>query len=149
MKKLAEEIIAGFEDAIAHAKGDKSRGTETIFTVSRIDVKSIRQKTGLTQNAFSQLFAINIKTLQDWEQYRRNPSSAARLVLTLIDKHPSTVKATIKSLGYPPSEYSSSRPIASKAAKPKNQKSQSLKKAPSPKPAENRLRSYAKHSKKS
>jgi len=100
MKTLAKEILAGLEDALAYANGDKTRGIETNIAVSKINIKAIRQKTGLSQTGFSQLFAINKRTLQDWEQQRRNPSVAARVILALIDQHPSTVKKTLKTLGH-------------------------------------------------
>lgn len=135
MKKLAKEILSGLEDALAYAQGDKTRGVETIVTVSKINVKAIRQKTGLTQEAFSQLFAIKVRTLQDWEQHRRNPSIAARIFLSLIDQHPSTVKKTLKSLGYPlKSSVGKSKAIS----KPKVNKSS--RKIEDPRPIKNKLR---------
>ena len=99
MKKIVKNIIAGLEDAIAYEQGDKSRGVSTTFTVPEINVKSIRKKTGLTQEAFSRLFAIKPRTLQDWEQDRRTPGVSARVFLLLIDQHPSAVKKTLRSLG--------------------------------------------------
>jgi len=101
MNKLAKDIIAGLEDALAYAKGDKTRGVETTVAISKVNVKAVREKTGLSQAGFSQLFAINVRTLQDWEQQRRNPSVAARIVLALIDQHPTTVKKALLSLGHP------------------------------------------------
>lgn len=100
MNKLAMEIIAGLEDAIAYAKGDKSRGVSTVYTIPSIDVKAIRKKTKLTQEEFSNLFAIKTRTLQDWEQSRRTPGVSARIFLALIDQHPATVKKTLKALGH-------------------------------------------------
>ncbi len=100
MKNLADEIIAGCEDAIAYLKGDKSRGVLTEYPIPSINVKAIRKKTGLTQEEFSGLFAIKTRTLQDWEQARRTPGTAARVFLALIDQHPATVRKTLKNLGY-------------------------------------------------
>jgi len=40
MKKLAQEIMAGLEDVLAYAQGDKSRASERVVTVSRTDVKA-------------------------------------------------------------------------------------------------------------
>ena len=100
MRKFVKDIVAGFEDAIAYLDGDKSRGVLTKFTVPAIDVKAIRKKTGLTQEAFSHLFAIKTRTLQDWEQARRTPGVSARVFLSLIDQHPATVKKTLKTLGH-------------------------------------------------
>jgi len=125
MKKFVKDVLAGFEDAIAHAQGDKSRGVLTKFTVPTIDVKAIRKKTGLTQEAFSHLFAIKMRTLQDWEQSRRTPGVSARVFLTIIDQHPLTVKKTLKSLGYPLNTSTSkfkSKPKTSIASKKSSKK---------------------------
>lgn len=100
MRKFVKDVLTGFEDAIAYAQGDKSRGVLTTITIPDIDVKSIRKKTGLTQEAFSRLFAIKTRTLQDWEQNRRKPEASARIFLLLIDRHPSTIRKTLKSFGY-------------------------------------------------
>ena len=95
MKKFVKDVLAGFEDAIAYAKGDKSRGVSTVMTIPHLNVKAIRKKTGLTQDEFSQLFAIKIRTLQDWEQNRRRPKSSARIFLLLIDQHLTTKEKSI------------------------------------------------------
>lgn len=100
MKKLTQNILAGLEDALAYAKGDTSRGVKTTIKIPSIDVKSIRKKAGLTQEEFSQLFAIKIRTLQDWEQNRRKPEASARVFLLLIEQHPLTVKKVLKKSGY-------------------------------------------------
>src|SRR5687768_11197281 len=101
MSKVKNDITSGLKDAIAYMRGDKSRGEQSIFTIPNIDVKSVREKTGLSQETFSYLFAIKIRTLQDWEQHRRQPGAPARILLALIDQHPTTVKKTLESLGHP------------------------------------------------
>lgn len=96
MKKVIKDVAAGFEDAIAYMQGDKSRAVVTEYVIPDIDVKTVREKTGLTQDAFSQLFAIKIRTLQDWEQGRRRPTTQARVLLAIIDQNPKSVKRTLK-----------------------------------------------------
>ena len=96
MKKVVKDVANGFKDAIAYLQGDKSRAVVTEYIVPDIDVKTVREKTGLTQDAFSQLFAIKIRTLQDWEQGRRRPTTQARVLLAIIDQNPQSVKRTLK-----------------------------------------------------
>ena len=139
MKKFVKDVLAGFEDAIAHAKGDKGRGVSTVFTIPAIDVKSIRKKTGLTQEEFSQLFAIKARTLQDWEQKRRTPGTSARVFLTLIDQSPSTVKRTLKALGHSTGPSSVKKTIKHKSVKT----IKSSKKIGDPKSLKHRLRKQA------
>ncbi len=101
MKKLTRDIISGLNDAIVYTKGDKKRGVETVFNVPDIDVKMVRENTGLTQDAFSNLFAIKIRTLRDWEQGRRKPTPPARILLAIIYLNPQIVKKTLEALGHP------------------------------------------------
>lgn len=115
MKKLVDNIIAGFEDALAYLDGDKSRGVSTKLTVPAIDVKSIRKKTGLTQEEFSDLFAIKTRTLQDWEQSKKIPSVSAQVFLTLVDQNPSAVKKTLKALTHQKKSSAKKEPNLSSA----------------------------------
>ena len=38
--------------------------------------KRVRRSTGLSQEAFAERFGIPLRTLQDWEQGRREPGAA-------------------------------------------------------------------------
>lgn len=47
-----------------------------------------RASTGLSQIDFAHLLGVSPRTLQDWEQGRREPTGAARTLLKLAVKHP-------------------------------------------------------------
>jgi putative transcriptional regulator len=47
-----------------------------------------RASTGLSQAEFAQLLGVSARTLQDWEQGRREPTGAARTLLRVAAKHP-------------------------------------------------------------
>ncbi|MBK8738660.1 MAG: helix-turn-helix domain-containing protein [Betaproteobacteria bacterium] len=47
-----------------------------------------RAKTGLTQQDFASLLGVSMRTLQDWEQGRREPTGAARTLLKIATTHP-------------------------------------------------------------
>ena len=49
---------------------------------------SARVNTGLTQAAFAKLLGVSVRTLQDWEQGRREPSGAAKSLIAIAQKHP-------------------------------------------------------------
>ena len=38
-----------------------------------MNIKEMRQQTGLSQTAFAKYFEIPLRTVQDWEQGRRQP----------------------------------------------------------------------------
>ena len=52
------------------------------------DVQEIRERLGLSQSAFAALLGVSNRTLQDWEQGRRQPTGAARSLLRVADRHP-------------------------------------------------------------
>jgi len=59
MSKAFEEIGAGLNDAIAHARGRKS--AVIVHEPETIDVKAIRKKTGMSQQRFCATFGSRIK----------------------------------------------------------------------------------------
>lgn len=61
----------------------------------RIDVRAIRDVTGLSQEEFALQFGLELATLRNWEQGRSEPDTAARNFLTTIDKDPNAVRAAL------------------------------------------------------
>ena len=51
-------------------------------------VVSARMKSGLSQAAFAKLLGVSVRTLQDWEQGRRQPSGAAKTLIAIADRSP-------------------------------------------------------------
>ena len=47
-----------------------------------------RARTGLSQQDFASLLGVSARTLQDWEQGRREPTGAARTLLRVAASHP-------------------------------------------------------------
>jgi putative transcriptional regulator len=54
-------------------------------------VAATRSKLRLTQNKFAELLGISVKTLHNWEQGRRKPTGAARVLLRVASRHPQIV----------------------------------------------------------
>lgn len=48
----------------------------------------IRAKLQLSQTAFAGLMGVSLRTLQDWEQGRRQPAGSARMLLRIAQQHP-------------------------------------------------------------
>ena len=59
--------------------------------VDGIDVRAIRAVTGLSQAKFAELLSIEVATLRNWEQGRRDPTGAARALLRAIRNDPVAV----------------------------------------------------------
>lgn len=84
-------VLAGIEDAIAYAGGDKTRGKAHVVDVPVVDVKKARAKSGLSQDRFAKVFGISIHTLRKWEQGQRHPRGPAKVLLAVIDQEPDAV----------------------------------------------------------
>ena len=96
MSEVAESIRRGLEDALAYARGDKTRGRPTVVHVPKtVDVKAIRGRLGLSQASFAARFGFRVGTIRDWEQNRRQPEGPARVLLTVIDREPKAVERAL------------------------------------------------------
>jgi putative transcriptional regulator len=51
------------------------------------------QSTGLSQSEFAALLGVSVRTLQGWEQGRKQPSGAARTLLAIASTNPRAVLA--------------------------------------------------------
>lgn len=78
-RDIGTEILEGIRQL---KRGESGR------VVSNPSVRSIREKTGLSQAKFAVLLGVSVRTLQDWEQGRRAPSGAAKTLLLIADKNP-------------------------------------------------------------
>ncbi|MDX7993251.1 helix-turn-helix domain-containing protein, partial [Xenorhabdus littoralis] len=66
--------------------GERDASRETL--VEAVKVKNIRQATGLSQAGFAKLISVNVGTLRNWEQGRREPTGPAKALLKAIEKDP-------------------------------------------------------------
>jgi putative transcriptional regulator len=56
-------------------------------TVVYAPAQAARQRTGLSQARFAELLGVSVRTLQEWEQGRRQPSGAARTLFKVAARH--------------------------------------------------------------
>ena len=56
-----------------------------------VDVRAIRAKTGLSQTQFARRFGFSPSSVREWEQGRRQPEAAARVLLLVIASRPEVV----------------------------------------------------------
>jgi putative transcriptional regulator len=81
--RQADRIIAGAEEP--------SRVTE----VPALRVKQLRAKLGLTQSQFAALVHVEVATIRNWEQGRRQPEGPALALLTALENDPEHVIAAL------------------------------------------------------
>lgn len=70
----------------------KARKAGRVHHVDAPAIAAIRVKVGLSQERFAELLGVSPRTLQDWEQGRRNPSGSAQTLLKIADRHPEVLR---------------------------------------------------------
>ena len=68
----------------------KNRGVVE-YTSEILNVKAIREKTGMSQQRFCATFGISLGTLRHWEQGLRTPRGTARVLLKVVEQNPLAV----------------------------------------------------------
>jgi putative transcriptional regulator len=90
MSKAGSRILNSVRAARAYARGD-SDGGFVLHVPDNVDVRGIRADLGLSQEAFAKRFGFSLAAVRDWEQQRRTPEQAARVLLLVISHDPSSV----------------------------------------------------------
>jgi putative transcriptional regulator len=88
---LGRRLVAGLEQALAHARGELALPSYTVTVPEHVDVAKLRHRLGLSQAAFARTFGLDVTALHAWEQGRRQPDRAARVLLAVIAKEPQAV----------------------------------------------------------
>lgn len=89
--KMDAEMLAFANDVLESIQQAK-RGEGRAHRVTLSAVAEARTKVGMSQSDFARLLGVSIRTLQDWEQGRREPSGAARMLLRIAVQSPDVVR---------------------------------------------------------
>lgn len=85
-KNLFADLAASLKQAGQIARGE--RKASRIFRFSDSRIRSIRERTQLSQADFARLMGVSVKTLQNWEQARRQPTGPAAALLQIMERSP-------------------------------------------------------------
>ena len=85
-----QNLLQGIREAGSYLRGDR-RAAARVDRIAPESVAAIRAKLRLSQEAFSTAFGISTATLRNWEQGRRQPTGAARVLLRVAARHPKAV----------------------------------------------------------
>lgn len=96
--EIFASMVEGLDQAIAIAKGEADPSTYRVHVPLEVDVKGVRKRTGLSQEAFAGTFGFAPGTVRDWEQRRRTPDQAARMYLWAIGQRPDTMREILDPL---------------------------------------------------
>lgn len=84
-RNIEDEVQAGLAEY-------KARRKSRVTQVQLNEVKEARAKVGLTQGDFAALMGVSVRTLQEWEQDRREPNKAAKTLVKIALVHPEVLR---------------------------------------------------------
>ena len=88
-KKYFEKLFESVKQADEIVRG--TRPPSRVFYVDSAQVREIRAMTQLSQPKFAKLLQVDVGTLRNWEQGRREPTGPAKALLRAIKNNPQAV----------------------------------------------------------
>ena len=88
-KELFDELLESVRQGGEILRGERAPSRSSRF--EEPDVRTLRERHGLSQSRFAALMGISVGTLRNWEQGRRKPEGSARVLLKVVEKHPEAV----------------------------------------------------------
>ena len=85
VKQFQADLLQSVRDMKA---GRSARTTAVVVTRA----SEARSRSGLSQSEFAKLLGVSVRTLQDWEQGRREPTGAAQTLLRVAEQHPRVLR---------------------------------------------------------
>jgi putative transcriptional regulator len=92
--ELFDELVTSVRDGGAILRGQ--RAPSRAFKIDAPNIKKIRSGYKLSQKEFATLLGISLATLRNWEQGRRQPEGAAKILLQIAARHPNVVWDVVK-----------------------------------------------------
>ncbi|MBX7253201.1 MAG: helix-turn-helix domain-containing protein [Candidatus Promineofilum sp.] len=86
-RDIGLEILEGIREIKAFKRGE-IQGLRMRELKHHAPPEEIRSRLKLSQAAFAGLMGVSVRTIQDWEQGRREPSGPAKSLLRIADQHP-------------------------------------------------------------
>lgn len=94
---LGREVEGALNEVLAHLRGEVALPTRIIEDPSKARIVAVRKKLGLSRRKFAERYHLDPRTVQEWEQGRRTPDQAARVLLTVIEREPEAVERALTS----------------------------------------------------
>ena len=93
---LGRELETALGEVLEHARGDSTLHCRIVESPAAAHIVAVRKRLKLSRQKFADRFGLDARAVQDWEQGRRVPDRAARVLLTVIDHDP---EAVVRALG--------------------------------------------------
>ena len=86
--------MSAFEQDLLASVRQAKRGEGHVTHVPMTAAAEARLKVDVSQSAFAQLLGVSVRTLQEWEQGRREPSGGAKTLLRIAMRSPQALRQT-------------------------------------------------------
>lgn len=89
MSAFFDELMESVKQMDEIVRGERQPSRES--SIDAVQVKTIRKATGLSQAKFAAMIDVQVGTLRNWEQGRREPTGPAKALLRAIHNDPEHV----------------------------------------------------------
>ncbi len=90
------EVLAHAQEVLAaHVRSETALLGRIVDDPAAGRVAALRKRMKLSRRKFADRFGLDARAVQDWEQGRRVPDRAARVLLTVIDHNPEAVERAL------------------------------------------------------
>ena len=89
--KVGQEIEVALGEVLTHVHGEVDLPCRIVDDPAAEHILAIRKRMKLSRQKFADRFGLDARAVQEWEQGRRVPDRAARILLTVIDRDPEAV----------------------------------------------------------
>ncbi len=90
---MKDETFAKLAASIKEA-GEIKAGHQTasrMYEIKPPEIRMVRERLDVSQDEFAVMIGVSIRTLQNWEQGRRQPVGPAKALLTIASRNPAAV----------------------------------------------------------
>jgi putative transcriptional regulator len=89
--QVGQEAEEALGEVLAHVRGEVALPCRIVDDPAAEHILALRKRLKLSRQKFADRFGLDARAVQDWEQGRRVPDRAARVLLTVIDRDPEAV----------------------------------------------------------
>lgn len=86
-KKNFDLLLESMREGGEILRGERKPSRQFVVE-NKEDVQQVRQTFNLSQDTFARFMGVSVGTLRNWEQGRRHPTGAARVLLRIAIRQP-------------------------------------------------------------
>jgi putative transcriptional regulator len=95
--RVGDDLVEAFEEMARHLRGEIEIAAHEVpgGALTPAQIKAIRSKVASSTKEFERLFGIPARTMESYEQGRRNLDGAMRALLRIIDREPKAARRAL------------------------------------------------------